>query len=160
MAAPDNIPQPESGGPDASSPQTEAELIDGKQIAADVRAEITEEVKQLGGGVVPGLAVIQVGSRPDSSTYVRMKTKAANECGFSVQDVSLAEDCDETEIVESRIEDSGMFLVFRDVKHRCHFLTFLPPPYFRLLKNKRHPPSQRRPQNPRYPRPAPTTREN
>lgn len=44
-------------------------IFPGKAIAADVRAEIAEEVKTL--GIQPGLAVVLVGNRPDSATYVR-----------------------------------------------------------------------------------------
>ena len=40
-------------------------------------------------GVVPGLAVVLVGNRPDSATYVRMKKKAAAEVELHAVDVSL-----------------------------------------------------------------------
>jgi hypothetical protein len=50
-----------------------AAIIDGKQIAADIRKEIAAEVAQVMAktGKAPGLAVVLVGSRKDSETYVR-----------------------------------------------------------------------------------------
>eukprot|EP00957_Ditylum_brightwellii_P141494 10778902-Ditylum_brightwellii.AAC.1 len=61
------------------------EDIDGKAIAATIRQEITEEVTKLKteSDKTPGLAVILVGSRRDSQTYVRMKKKACEECGIA-----------------------------------------------------------------------------
>ena len=61
-----------------------AQDIDGKAIAATIRSEIKTEVEALKAqGKVPGLAVILVGNRTDSATYVRMKKKACEECGIS-----------------------------------------------------------------------------
>ena len=57
-----------------------AALIDGKAIAEAIRREIAAEAAAL--PVKPGLAVILVGDDPASHTYVRMKEKAAQECGF------------------------------------------------------------------------------
>jgi len=58
--------------------------IDGKAIAAAIRKEIKDEVTALKDqNKVPGLAVILVGSRRDSQTYVRMKKKACEECGIA-----------------------------------------------------------------------------
>jgi methylenetetrahydrofolate dehydrogenase (NADP+)/methenyltetrahydrofolate cyclohydrolase len=59
------------------------ELIDGKTCAAAIRGRITEQTKLLKAqGVVPGLAVIQVGEDPASTVYVRMKGKACEKVGF------------------------------------------------------------------------------
>jgi methylenetetrahydrofolate dehydrogenase (NADP+)/methenyltetrahydrofolate cyclohydrolase len=53
-------------------PQTGATIIDGKQIAKEVRAEVAERAAELTGrGVVPGLAVVLVGEDPASQVYVR-----------------------------------------------------------------------------------------
>ena len=57
-----------------------ARVIDGKAIAAGIRQEIADQAARL--PVKPGLAVILVGNDPASETYVRMKEKAALECGF------------------------------------------------------------------------------
>lgn len=56
------------------------EDIDGKAIAATIRGELKERVSSLRSP--PGLAVILVGSRRDSQTYVRMKKKACEEVGI------------------------------------------------------------------------------
>ncbi|KAJ8644913.1 hypothetical protein MRB53_006661 [Persea americana] len=58
--------------------ETSAKVIDGKSIAKQIRDEITIEISRMkdATGVVPGLAVILVGSRKDSQTYVRNKKKA------------------------------------------------------------------------------------
>ena len=60
-----------------------AKKIDGKAVAASVRAQVAEEVKELAGkGVVPGLAVVIVGDDPASRTYVNNKKKACAEAGI------------------------------------------------------------------------------
>ncbi|EEC43840.1 predicted protein [Phaeodactylum tricornutum CCAP 1055/1] len=61
-----------------------ANLIDGKSIAADIRTEIKDKVAAIAsnGGTVPGLAVILVGARRDSQTYVNMKKKACAAAGI------------------------------------------------------------------------------
>lgn len=57
-----------------------ARLIDGKAIAAEIRADVARRAKEA--GVKPGLAVLLVGDDPASHTYVGMKEKAAKEAGF------------------------------------------------------------------------------
>ncbi len=60
-----------------------AQIIDGKRIAALVRAEVAKAVKELGGrGIVPGLSVVRVGDDPASAIYVRGKRKDSEEVGF------------------------------------------------------------------------------
>ena len=55
----------------------------GNVIAAQIRVELQASVKQLQEtlGATPGLAVVLVGARRDSATYVRMKKKACAEVG-------------------------------------------------------------------------------
>lgn len=58
----------------------------GKATAAKIRAElknVVQEHSQESGGLAPGLAVVLVGDRRDSATYVRMKKKACDEIGVS-----------------------------------------------------------------------------
>ena len=58
-------------------------IIDGKQIAAKVRAEVAEAVKALSArGLVPGLTVVRVGDDPASAIYVRGKRKDCEEVGI------------------------------------------------------------------------------
>ena len=59
-------------------------IIDGKAIAAKVRAEVAQAVKEIEAraGVTPGLALIRVGSDPASEVYVRGKVKACQETGM------------------------------------------------------------------------------
>ncbi|KFA93765.1 bifunctional methylenetetrahydrofolate dehydrogenase/methenyltetrahydrofolate cyclohydrolase FolD [Archangium violaceum] len=61
-----------------------AQLIDGKAVAARVRAEVKAEVEKLKAehGLVPGLTVVRVGEDPASKIYVTGKKKAAEEVGF------------------------------------------------------------------------------
>jgi 5,10-methylene-tetrahydrofolate dehydrogenase/methenyl tetrahydrofolate cyclohydrolase len=77
-------------------------VIDGKAIAADIRAEIKEEVAKLKAahGRVPGLAVVIVGSRPDSATYVRMKRKACDEAGIRSFHEEVPETATEAEVLK------------------------------------------------------------
>ena len=61
-----------------------ANIIDGKQIAEDIRREVKEAAQQLKErkGIVPGLAFILVGEDPASQSYVKSKGKACEELGF------------------------------------------------------------------------------
>lgn len=67
-----------------------ARIIDGKQLAADMRAELKSQVEQLKtGGIVPGLAVVLVGEDPASKSYVTAKEKACEEVGIFSDDNRL-----------------------------------------------------------------------
>ncbi len=58
-------------------------IIDGKRVAAKVRAEVTETVKALrAAGIHPGLTVVRVGEDPASAIYVRGKRKDCEEVGM------------------------------------------------------------------------------
>ncbi|MHB8718825.1 MAG: bifunctional 5,10-methylenetetrahydrofolate dehydrogenase/5,10-methenyltetrahydrofolate cyclohydrolase [Candidatus Dormibacteria bacterium] len=60
-----------------------ATIIDGKAIAAQVRAEAAAEVSRLGAaGITPGLGIVLCGDNPASATYVRMKGRVAAEAGM------------------------------------------------------------------------------
>jgi methylenetetrahydrofolate dehydrogenase (NADP+) / methenyltetrahydrofolate cyclohydrolase len=60
-----------------------ARVLDGTKIAAQIRGEITAEVKNLAGsGIRPGLAVVLAGHDPASEIYVRGKRKACEEIGI------------------------------------------------------------------------------
>jgi methylenetetrahydrofolate dehydrogenase (NADP+)/methenyltetrahydrofolate cyclohydrolase len=61
-----------------------AVIIDGKAIAAEIRAEVARDVAALkeSRGIVPGLAAVIVGENPASRTYVNMKRKACAEAGI------------------------------------------------------------------------------
>lgn len=62
---------------------TQAQIIDGKTIAAALRGEIKREVEALkASGKNPGLAVILVGDDPASHVYVGNKVKACHEVGI------------------------------------------------------------------------------
>ncbi len=61
-----------------------ATIIDGKAIAATIKAEVKREAGQFteARGIVPGLAFVLVGEHPSSQSYVRSKEKACEEMGF------------------------------------------------------------------------------
>ncbi|HBX27565.1 MAG TPA: bifunctional methylenetetrahydrofolate dehydrogenase/methenyltetrahydrofolate cyclohydrolase, partial [Gammaproteobacteria bacterium] len=62
-----------------------ATRIDGKELAEQVRQEVSEGVKNLKAshGVTPGLAVVLVGEDPASQVYVRNKVKQTEACGIT-----------------------------------------------------------------------------
>lgn len=67
-----------------------AQIIDGKQIAAELRAEVGAEVAALRErGLVPGLTVVLVGDDPASHVYTRNKEKVATELGFKSERIIL-----------------------------------------------------------------------
>jgi methylenetetrahydrofolate dehydrogenase (NADP+)/methenyltetrahydrofolate cyclohydrolase len=60
-----------------------ARIIDGKTIAAELRARVADEVARVkgGNGLTPGLAVVLVGNDPASEVYVRSKHKQTQTAG-------------------------------------------------------------------------------
>ncbi|XAR61314.1 Methylenetetrahydrofolate dehydrogenase (NADP(+)) [Bertholletia excelsa] len=84
-----------------SDQQKEATIIDGKAIAQTIRSEIASEVRHLSQnyGKVPGLAVVIVGTRKDSQSYVSMKRKACAEVGIKSFDIDLSEQVPEAELI-------------------------------------------------------------
>ncbi len=79
-----------------------AQIIDGKAIAAAIRAEIAQEVARMKEvhGVVPGLATVLVGDRKDSQTYVRMKKKACAEVGITSFGYDLPADASQERVIQ------------------------------------------------------------
>ena len=78
-----------------------AVIIDGKQVAADVRAEVAEKVAELKKkGIAPCLAVILVGENPASVSYVTGKQKALAEVGMVDRSVHLPESTSEEELLK------------------------------------------------------------
>lgn len=77
-----------------------AKIIDGKQIAAEMRARLKTEVAELAEkGIVPGLGVVLVGDDPASKSYVRAKQKACSEIGIFSEDNRLPENTPQSELL-------------------------------------------------------------
>lgn len=78
------------------------QLIDGKQTAATIKAEIKAEVESIvaGGGKRPHLAAILVGHDGGSETYVRNKVLACEACGFQSTLLRFEDDITEQQLLE------------------------------------------------------------
>jgi methylenetetrahydrofolate dehydrogenase (NADP+)/methenyltetrahydrofolate cyclohydrolase len=77
-----------------------AKIIDGKQIAADMQAELKKEVAKLKKqGIVPGLGVILVGEDPASKSYVSAKERACEELGIYSDDNHLPADTTQQDLI-------------------------------------------------------------
>ncbi|HYY76524.1 MAG TPA: bifunctional methylenetetrahydrofolate dehydrogenase/methenyltetrahydrofolate cyclohydrolase FolD [Gaiellaceae bacterium] len=74
-----------------------ATLMDGKGLAARVRAEVAREVEEVGRPI--GLATVLVGEDPASALYVRRKREACAEVGIESSHHELAEDASEKELL-------------------------------------------------------------
>ncbi len=76
-----------------------ATVVDGKRIAAELRAETAKEVEALA-GVRPCLAAVLVGEDPGSQIYVRSKRAACAEVGMESRLVQLPAETSEAQILE------------------------------------------------------------
>ncbi|MBE6722824.1 MAG: bifunctional methylenetetrahydrofolate dehydrogenase/methenyltetrahydrofolate cyclohydrolase FolD [Ruminococcaceae bacterium] len=77
-----------------------AKRIDGKAVAAEVRAKVKTEVAQMEEeGFTPGLAVVLVGDDPASHTYVRNKKKACEETGINSEIYELPASTSQQELM-------------------------------------------------------------
>jgi methylenetetrahydrofolate dehydrogenase (NADP+)/methenyltetrahydrofolate cyclohydrolase len=74
-----------------------ATLLDGKALAQRIRAEVKEEIAQLGS---LGLATILVGDDPANDIYIRRKHEAAQEVGITSTDIRLPEETSEGELLD------------------------------------------------------------
>ncbi len=81
-----------------------AERIDGTAIAKSIRERINTEIKktqETNPRYKPSLTIVQVGDRSDSSTYVRMKLKAAEEANIICNIVHYPESITEAELLQN-----------------------------------------------------------
>lgn len=79
-----------------------AEKISGRKIAKELRNALKDDVKALqeANSIAPHLCVFLVGSRKDSQTYVRMKTKACEQVGIKSTQHDLPEDTTQEKLIE------------------------------------------------------------
>lgn len=89
----------------AAATNTAPLIIDGTATAAAIKQELHDEIVFLQNEyqTVPGLAVVLVGQRVDSATYVRMKKKVATDIGIHSIDITLDETVTEDRVI-SEIE--------------------------------------------------------
>lgn len=78
-----------------------AQIIDGKKIAADVRAQVAAEVQRLvaENGLKPGLAVVLVGEDPASKVYVKNKAQQTVEAGMNSWEYKLPAETSEADLL-------------------------------------------------------------
>ncbi len=76
-------------------------VLDGRAVAAQVRAEVAERVRRLHErtGITPGLAFVLVGDNPSSLSYVRSKGEAAREVGIHSITLHLPADTPQDEVI-------------------------------------------------------------
>ncbi len=74
-----------------------ARIIDGKAVAAALRAKLARQVATL--PFRPGLAVVLVGDDPASAIYVRAKDRAANAVGIAARTIRLPADTSEEALI-------------------------------------------------------------
>jgi len=90
----------------AGIPRAEpAQIIDGKAIAEEVRAEVKQRADRLHErGITPGLALILVGDNPSSLSYVRSKGDSAEQAGIYSDMFHLPETTDEDTLISRILE--------------------------------------------------------
>lgn len=78
-----------------------AEIINGKELAKNIRLELKNEVSKLKEkGIIPKLAVIMVGDDKASQIYVKNKSKACQEIGIKFEEYFLGNDIKQEELIE------------------------------------------------------------
>lgn len=89
-----------------------AKIIDGKEIAAQIKAEVKQQVELFqNSGVSVCLAVVQVGEDPASCVYVRNKKRTCEQLGIISRSYELKEDTSEEELlslISELNDDSGV----------------------------------------------------
>lgn len=81
---------------------TDSKVLDGKRVAAEIRAETARRVAEAkAGGVAPSLAVILAGDDPASAVYVRSKAAAALEAGIREETLRFPASVGPDELLEA-----------------------------------------------------------
>lgn len=77
-------------------------ILDGKQLAQTIKAELRKEVDQIKaqGGKIPHLVAVLIGDNPASQAYVRNKVRSCEEVGFLSTLIHRPEDTSEKELLE------------------------------------------------------------
>ena len=85
-----------------------AKVLNGKELATSLLEDLKWKVKECkeNYGVIPGLAIIQVGERADSKVYIGMKIKNANEAGMHAKHFALPKETNQTEVFMSHLFSS------------------------------------------------------
>jgi methylenetetrahydrofolate dehydrogenase (NADP+)/methenyltetrahydrofolate cyclohydrolase len=84
-----------------SEPHSHTRIIDGKSVAAGLRADVAREVAEFTSrhGIAPGLAVVLVGEDPASQVYVRNKGRQTQEAGMASFEYKLPADTSEADLL-------------------------------------------------------------
>jgi len=76
-----------------------AEIIDGKKISDEIKAELKFEIQKLREqNIIPGIAAVLVGSNPASALYVKMKAKACEKIGIYSEVITRDDDLSHSEL--------------------------------------------------------------
>ena len=90
-----------------------AKIINGTEIAAQVRAEVARDVQefQQRHKIAPGLAAVLIGDNPASASYVRSKGKACQEVGILSETFHLPQDTSQADALEQlhRLNEDDRF---------------------------------------------------
>ena len=79
-----------------------AEIIDGKELAKNIRKELKDKVNNLKeNGINPKMAVIMVGNDPASAVYVKNKSKACEKVGIEFEEFLFEENISEEVLLET-----------------------------------------------------------
>lgn len=78
-----------------------AQVLDGRQLAGEIRAEVAKGVSRLKEehGVTPGLAVVLAGDDPGSAVYVRNKGRACQEAGIFTETFHLNQSASQDDLL-------------------------------------------------------------
>ena len=77
-----------------------SEIIDGKNLAKEIRESLKVEANKLKEkGIIPHLSVIMVGDNDASKVYVRNKSKACEEIGIEFKEYLLPNDTKQVELI-------------------------------------------------------------
>ncbi|XP_012285427.1 C-1-tetrahydrofolate synthase, cytoplasmic [Orussus abietinus] len=77
-------------------------LLSGTELAKSIRESLINDVNEMKKKLpdfAPGLAIVQVGNREDSTVYIRMKMKAASEIGIKASQLKIPNTVTETELI-------------------------------------------------------------
>ena len=86
------------------------QIIDGKQVSAQIKQEIAAEVEKIiaNGGKRPHLAGVLVGHDGGSESYMSSKVKACEQCGFKSSLIRFEEDVTEQQLLDTINQQSGI----------------------------------------------------